>query len=76
MCEEDIFKAVTSTPARVLGKEKEWGTLKVGGTADIAVFDYVDEGFCLTDRAGNHIQSELGYRCFLTMVDGQIIYKY
>ena len=43
--EEDIFKAVTSTPANVLGKENSWGYLKVGRTADIAVFDYTDECF-------------------------------
>jgi len=76
MSEEDIFKAVTVTPSKVLGKENEWGSLKVGRTADIAVFDYTDEGFDLTDNVGNKIESNMGYRCILTVCDGQIVFKY
>lgn len=76
MSEEDIFRAVTSIPAKVIGKENEWGSLKVGRIADIAVFDYTDEGFDLTDNAGNKLKSNIGYRCILTVCDGQIVYKY
>ena len=75
MSEEDIFKAVTSSPAKALGKGGEWGYLKVGRPADIAVFDFTDEGFDLTDKAGNNLQGQSGYRCALTVIDGQIIYK-
>ena len=75
MKEEDIFKAVTSTPAKVLGKENEWGYLKVGRVADIAVFDYVDSHFSLVDKSGNHIEDTKGYRCVLTISNGQIVYK-
>ena len=76
MCEEDIFRAVTSTPAKILGKENEWGYLQVGRVADISVLDCTDEGFCLTDKAGNHMESAEGYRCVLTVCDGQIVYRY
>ena len=72
--EEDVFRAVTSTPAKVLGKE--WGYLKEGGCADIAVFDFTDEGFDLTDSAKNRLHSDLGYRCVLTVCDGQVVYRY
>ena len=75
MKEEDIFRAVTSTPAKVFCKEEEWGYLRTGRCADIAVFEYTDEGFDLTDTAGNHIASENGYRCVLTIADGQVVYK-
>ena len=75
MREEDIFRAVTSNPAKALGKDKEWGYLKVGRTADIAVFDYTDEGFDVTDKAGNHIGSQKGYRSVLTVSDGQVVYR-
>lgn len=76
MKEEDIFRAVTSTPAKAFCKEDEWGYLRVGGCADIAVFDYAEEGFDLTDKAGNRMVSERGYRCILTVADGQVVYKY
>ncbi len=75
MSDEDIFRTVTSSPAKVLGKENEWGYLKEGRCADIAVFDYTDEGFDLTDNAGNHICDTEGYRCVLTISDGQIVYR-
>lgn len=75
MNEEDIFKAVTSTPARALGKADEWGELKVGRSADVAVLEYSDEGFDITDKAGNRLASESGYRCVLTVCDGQIVYR-
>lgn len=75
MNEENVFRAVTSAPAKVLGKEHEWGFLKAGRCADIAVFDYTNEGFDLTDKAGHRIASENGYRCVLTVADGKVVYK-
>ena len=58
MDEEELFRAVTSAPAKILGKEGEWGSLQVGKTADLAVFDYSNESFDLTDKAGNRLSSE------------------
>ena len=76
MGETEIFRAVTKTPARVLGKADSWGILKEGGTADIAVFAETGEGFSITDRAGNHIESSTGYRCVLTVADGQLVCRH
>ena len=75
MTEEEIFKAVTSNPAKALGKEDEWGYLKVGRIADIAVFDYVKEGYSYKDKSGNRVENEMGYRCAFTVSSGQIVYK-
>ncbi|MBQ4528497.1 MAG: amidohydrolase family protein [Clostridia bacterium] len=75
MSEEDIFRTVNSAPAKALGMENEWGHLRVGRCADLAVFDYTNEGFDLTDKAGNRIESENGYRCVLTVADGEVVYK-
>lgn len=75
MTEEEIFKRVTSFAAEALDKGSEWGYLKVGRIADIAVFDYTNEPFDLTDKAGNRVKNDLGYKCILTVLDGQIIYK-
>ena len=76
MNEIDIFKAVTENPAKALGKKNEWGALKVGRKADIAVLDYLDESFVLTDKAGNVIKNQKGYKCLLTVLDGQVIYRH
>ena len=73
LAEEDIFRAVTATPARAVGMD--WGVLCESGCADIAVFDCAKEGFDLTDRWGNTMQNETGYRCVLTVADGKIVYR-
>ncbi len=75
MSEEDIFRSVTSAPAKALNKENEWGYLKVGRCADISVFDYSDEYFKLADNEGNLVESKKSYQCVLTVVDGEILYK-
>lgn len=74
MAEEDIFRAVTTGPAQALGQP--WGQLREGITADIAVLDYTDEGYCLTDKAGNLLKDKQGYRCLLTVANGQVVYRY
>ena len=75
MGEEAIFRAITSTPAKVLGKDKQWGYLQIGRTADISVFDLTEEGFDLTDSAGNRMHSNIGYRCVLSLADGQVVFR-
>ncbi len=74
MQEIELFKAVTSTPAKVLKKDSVWGCIKKGGKADICVLDYADGGFDLTDKAGNNISSSNGYQNALTIFNGEIVY--
>ena len=73
MSEEDVLRAVTSTPAKVLGQP--WGRLEVGGAADIAILDYTHEPFSLTDPEGNTASGEMGYRCMLTIKNGEVLFR-
>ena len=41
----------------------------------IKVYFDTDEGFDLTDKAVNHIVREKGYRCVLSIADGEVVYK-
>ncbi len=75
MSEEDILKATTSTAAKAIGMEKEVGKLEIGRCADIAVLEYADEGFDLTDKAGNRVHSDKGYRNILTIANGEVVYR-
>ena len=43
---------------------------------DATVLDYTDEGFLLTDKAGNTIQGTKGYKCLLTVLNGQVMYRH
>ena len=76
MEEADILRAVTVNPAKALGKAGAWGCLREGGCADVAVLCYTDEGFDLTDRAGNRLVSDQGYRCKLTVANGDVVYRH
>lgn len=75
MDEEEIFTAVTLRPATALGKENEWGCLEIGRPADITVVDYADNGYDMTDKAGNHIYNDKGYKCYLTVCNNEIVYR-
>ena len=74
MAQEDVLKAVTINAAAAVGKADQLGILKEGGIADVAVFA-MDEPFSLTDRRGNTAQGTDGYRCLLTVLDGNIAYR-
>ena len=76
MTEADIFRAVTSSPAQMFGKSQEWGSLQVGGKADIAVLKVCDEGINFQTKGGNNLESETGYRCMLTVADGEVVFRY
>lgn len=76
MGEEEIFRAVTSSPAKTLGWDTECGYLREGGRADIAVLEDTEEGSIeLTDLLGNIMKSKTGYRCILTIADGEVVYR-
>lgn len=75
MTEADIFRAVTSAPAKALGKDSQWGILKEGGCADIAVLEYGNEPFSLTDKAGNILEDTRGYRCKMTVAGGEVVWR-
>ncbi len=75
MSERDIFRSVSSNPARALGRCGEWGALSVGAVADIAVIDCgAAVNFDLTDGGGNRVCGNKGYRCAMTVSDGKIVY--
>lgn len=60
--EEEAWKAITINPAEIVGVANRVGSIEVGKDADIVIF----KGNPLTD---------LGYETYMTMIDGQIVYK-
>ncbi len=76
MPEDAVLRAVTSAPARALGKEDVWGRLEPGRRADLAVLEW---GSALYDfrntRWGSGVSGTEGYRCLLTVADGQTVYR-
>lgn len=75
MSEEEIFKAVTSSPARILKRENALGILNVGCKADIAVIRYGYSPFEIRDRQGNCVKDDYGYANVLTLKNGSVVYR-
>lgn len=73
--EESIFRCVTSAPAKAFGKTDEWGGMKEGRTADLAVVAYEKDLYDLTDFSGNRVAWDKGYRCKLTIVGGEVVFR-
>ena len=74
VAENVIFRAVTSSAAAALG-QMDWGSLRVGQRADIAVLRYGHQPYRLEDAAGNVLEDQNGYSCCLTIVNGQLLYR-
>ena len=75
MGEPEILRAVTSNPACALGRADQWGTLKVGRCADLAILEYADEPFSLIDGTGTRCADSIGYRCAWTISDGLVTWR-
>lgn len=74
MPQEEIFKAVTVNSAKAVGMEKEWGNLDIGST-DACVLSLSPEKYSMTDRSGNTVEDTKSYRCELTVVNGDAVYR-
>ncbi len=68
---EDALAAVTSTPARILKRDSDIGSLRVGATADIALFERQTGDFTFVDSYGTRLQGTQRLVNTLTIKDGQ-----
>ena len=73
MSENDVFKSVTSAPAKVLGAKDISGRLRVGDNADIAVIRYALAPFEIYDKQSNCVKVDYGYVNALTLKKGTAV---
>ena len=69
----EVVRAVTSRPAELLGKGQEFGTLKPGMTADIAVLRWEEGEFQLADAVGGKRTLTRRLAPQLTIRAGQVV---
>ena len=69
-----IIRAVTETPARLMGLEGQIGTLKAGAIANIAIFDLKDREYVQKDFCDDEIVCSQILVPQLTMAAGEIQY--
>jgi dihydroorotase len=68
----DVIRAATATPARVIGREGELGTLKPGAIADVAVLEMERGDFEFRDNDGNILNGHKRLTPILTVKDGEV----
>ncbi len=70
----DVIEKTTIIPARILREEHRIGSLKIGNSANITIFDLIDGDFLFSDGlAGNTLQGHQLLEPKFTLKDGEII---
>lgn len=69
----DVFAAVTSIPARIIGRD-DLGTMKTGNPADIAVFDLEEGQFEFQDSHRDVRTWPRRLTCIMTLRNGDLVY--
>ncbi|MBI2871677.1 MAG: amidohydrolase/deacetylase family metallohydrolase [Chloroflexi bacterium] len=72
---EQVVAASTSASAKVIGLDKEIGSLGVGMAGDAAVFTQEEGRFTYQDMAGNHVVGDKRLVPVLTIKDGQVVWR-
>jgi dihydroorotase len=68
----DVIRAATATPAQVIGRAAELGTLRPGAIADVAVLELEEGNFEFRDSDGNVLHGHQRLTPFLTVKAGEI----
>jgi dihydroorotase len=68
----DVIRAATATPAQVIGRAGELGTLRPGAIADVAVLELEEGNFEFRDSDGNVLHGHQRLTPFLTVKAAEI----
>ena len=71
--EDEVFRAVTATPAAVLGLASEIGTLQPGSCADLCLLQWVEDDVPLEDAFGSKVHGPR-FEPLLTIRAGEIVF--
>ena len=71
---QDVVRAVTSTPARVLRMDHMIGTVAPGFEADLALFRMKDDPITFCDSAGHERVGAEGLVTVMTIRSGQVVW--
>jgi dihydroorotase len=71
----NIVKACTTSPAKILGMEGKIGTLQPGACGDVAVFKLQDSNLLLEDIFGQKVVCDQIFLPRMTVLGGKIVYR-
>jgi dihydroorotase len=72
---EDVIRRTTLNPAQIINRP-DLGSLTVGSTADIGVFEMLKGDFSYLGTGGGKIKGDRKLQCVLTMFGGDIVYDH
>jgi len=72
---QNVVKACTTTPAKLLGMEGKLGTLAPGAIADIAIFKFKEQAIRMEDVLGEELQCTHAFIPQATILDGKVVYR-
>lgn len=70
----DLVRAVTATPAHIMGLSNQIGTLEPGAKADIFITKLVENPMDITDKFGRTVHLNMTFVPLLTLKEGQLAY--
>jgi dihydroorotase len=71
---KEIIKAVTETPAKVMGMENQIGTLKAGAYGDVSIFKLIDQDVIHKDYKSEIFMGNKLLIPQMTLSNGEIVY--
>ena len=71
----DLVRAVTATPAHIMGRSNQIGTLEPGAKADIFITKLVENPMDITDKFGRTVHLNMTFVPLLTLKEGQLAYR-
>lgn len=71
----DLVRAVTATPAHIMGLSSQIGTLEPGAKADIFITKLVENPMDITDKFGRTVHLNMTFVPLLTLKEGQLAYR-
>lgn len=71
----DLVRAVTATPAHIMGLSSQIGTLEPGAKADIFITKLVENPMDIIDKFGRTVHLNMTFVPLLTLKEGQLAYR-
>ena len=71
----EVIRAVTEAPAKILGREKDLGTLREGALADLAIFKLVEHTSEIVDREKNVLTLHKLLIPQCTVLGGKVVFR-
>ena len=72
---DQVVKACTATPARIIGMEGKLGTLAPGAHGDVAIFELSDKQLSVEDVFGERFNYKQLLLPRLTVLNGRVVYR-